>query len=157
MKTDNLSVIRSRLWHSAEMAHVRLQLIAMAIGWAVALVICLPGAAGVPGVLHMQAAFVSLFFAPFVIFWLWRTFRIFQSAQEYVFCRTELSQPHHAPLGRGLFSFMGIIETEEDGRFPVETHAVFQGAGWGLVMEEYLGKTVTLAWNRETNMVVVIG
>lgn len=157
MKTDNLSEVRRRLWNSMEMAYVRLQIIAWLTGYGVCLLVCCPRAAEYQAA-PMIAAFVSIVFLPFVGFWLWRVFAIFSSAQEYVFCRTELNQPHYLPLSRGTFTFMGTIETEEDGRFAVETHAIFQSHGIGApLMEDYVGKTVTLAWNRETEMVVVIG
>ena len=156
MKQDNLTEIRSKLWHSAEMAFVRLQIIVYTV---LLLVWCLiPCFAENRSILlPIMAAIGGVCFAPFVVFWLWRTVQIFRSPEEYVFCRTELCQPHHAPIGRGMFSFMGVIETEEEGRFPVETHAIFQSAGARMQMEDYLGKTVTIAWNRETDLVVVIG
>lgn len=156
MKTDNLSEIRARLWASAEMAHVRVQFLFWAAGFGLCLLLC---GAGENWRLTFPtlAVCLSVTFLPVLIFWLVRTWRIFRKAEHYVFCPAELSQPHHAPYGRGLFSFMGVIETERDGRFAVETHAIFQASGIGLVMEDYLGKTVTLAWNRETDMVVVIG
>ncbi len=156
MKTDNLSDIRSRLWNSLEMAHVRLQLILWLGVYAAMLLIAGLGQNS-ERVFPTVAVVASLSFLPFAIFWLVRMWQIFRSPEEYVFCPTELGQPHHAPLGHGMFSFMGVIDTEEDGRFAVETHAIFQSAGTHLLMEDYLGKTVTLAWNRETDMVVVIG
>ena len=158
MKTDALSDIRARLWDSLEMAQVRFQLIAWTVGYAIALAVCCINGLGVPLVTAMMAAFVSVLFVPILGFWLLRIWRIFQSLEEYVFCPTELDQPHHAPLGRGLFTFMGVIETGTDGRFAVETHAIF--AERGIVqplMEDYIGRTVTVGWNRETGMVVVIG
>ena len=157
MNHNERSDIRARLWGSLEMAHVRMQLIVWAVGYAVTLAACCFNDSGIPQVAAMMAVFVSVMFVPILGFWLWRIFRIFQSVEEYIFCRTELSQPHHMPMLRGMFTFMGIIE-DNGSRFAVETHAIF--AERGIIpplMEDYVGKTVTICWNRETEMVVVIG
>ena len=70
----------------------------------------------------------------------------------------ELCQPHHEPMTGGCFKFCAVIETEQEGRFLVETRPIFISHGFGgPLMEDYLGKTVTIAWNRETDAVVVIG
>lgn len=152
MDKKNLTEIRSRLWNSAEMAHVRFNLIAWAAAYAFALVMCIPGGeAGWMGVFLFSAMLL-----PFLVFWVWRLVNIFRRVEAYTFCRTELDQPHHFPMSRGMFTFMGVIE-DEGRRFAVETHAIFQAYGSRLVMQDYIGKTVTLAWNRETDMVVVIG
>lgn len=156
MKTDNLSDIRARLWESAEMAHVRFQILLWLACFGLSLLACGSGS-NWQEEFPIMAAITGIVFVPILGFWLWRVIRIFSRLDAYVFCPAELSQPHHAPLGQGLFSFMGVIETEADGRFAVETHAIFHSSGVGLLMEDYLGKTVTLAWNRETDMVVVIG
>ena len=157
MKTYDRSVTRSLLWGSMEMAHVRMQLIVWAVAYGFCLVLFWFRAGSIPQVRPVMMVFTSLLFLPPVGFWLLRVWNIFRRADEYVFCPTELNQPHHAPLRRDMFSFMGVIETGE-GRFAVETDAIF--AGRGIVqplMEDYIGRTVTVGWNRETETVVVIG
>ena len=158
MKTDALSDIRARLLSSLEMSHVRLQLILWTAGYTAAMAVCILRDTGIPKVTALLVLFASVMFLPFLGFWLIRAWRIFQSMGEYVICSTELTQPRHAPLARGMFTFCGVIETEQHGRFLVETHAIFAGRGViQPLMEDYIGRTVTIAWNRETDMVVVIG
>ena len=157
MKTDHLSEIRARLWDSLEMAHVRVQLIVLAAAYAVFMLIFWFRSVPVPEIRTVMLSIVSILFLPVLLFWLWRVWRIFRSPEEYVFCRTELGQPHHFPMLRGMFTFMGVVEAD-GSRFAVETHAIF--ADRGIVqplMEDYIGRTVTIAWNRKTEMVVVIG
>ena len=158
MKTDALSDIRARLWDSLEMAHVRFQLIAWTVGYAIALAVCCVNGLGVPLVTAMMAAFVSVLFVPILGFWLLRIWRIFQSLEEYVFCPTELDQPHSYPLNRNSFAFMAVIEEPQGKRFAVETHSIFRVRNIpGPKLRDYVGRTVTLAWNPRTDMVVVIG
>ena len=158
MKTDPLSEIRALLRDSLELAHIRYQLAAWSLGYAAGLVMCILPDIGIPKVNAMMALFVSLLFLPVLLGRLWRVGRIFRSVGEYVICPTELTQPRHAPLMPGMFTFCGVVQTEAQGRFLVETSAIF--AGRGIIqplMEDYLGRTVTVCWNRETNVVVVIG
>lgn len=157
MKTDALSDIRSQLRSSAEMAWVRFQLILWLIFWAACLIVVWIGTRNHPAIGPMMLLCVSVLYLPIVVFWLVRVWKMFRSIGDYVLCPAELIQPHHAFFGRGLYRFMGVIETERDGRFAVETHALFHSGGNWLRMEDYLHRTVTLAWNRRTGTVVVIG
>ena len=157
MKTYDRSVTRSLLWESLEMAHVRMQLIVWAVGYVLCLAILFFEVRGTPQAIAITAIFTSVLFLVPLGYWLLRVWKIFRRMEAYVFCSTELNQPHHAPFRREMFSFMGVMETGE-GRFAVETYPIF--AGRGIIqplMEDYVGRTVTLGWNRETENVVVIG
>lgn len=155
MTTNDVS-IRKRLWHSVEMAFVRLEMILWAVGYGVGLVMCLFNDTGIPQITWMLVIFVSAIFLPFLGFWLVRGWRIFQSPGEYILCTAKLSQPH-AGYPRGTMYFTVVLETEEEGTFVTNTHAIFQTHGSvGPLLEDYINKTVTIGYNQETGMVVVI-
>ena len=156
MKPNEVSQIRARLKDSLDAAQLRYGcwLLLFAYGAALAAAaltsrreIALPVTAVVMG-LGIGACLVRI---------LLELLAILREPEGYVFCRAELGQPRHEPMTRGNFSFSAVIETEREGRFLVETKPIFLSHGFGgPLMEDYLGKTVTLAWNRETGSVVVI-
>lgn len=95
---------------------------------------------------------------PFWCFWIIRSIRILRKPEGYVFCRCQLSSPHQQPFSKGAMYFSVRIESPELGAFYADTHAIFQSHGiTGPLMEDYVNKTVTIGYNRETGMVVVIG
>ncbi len=154
MKTDTLTDIRKRLWNGAELRQLRQFLLGFALAYGGLLVF-----SGLTEhrelVFPMLAIYLSLIFLPILGFLLWRLFRIFQSAEEYVFCTTRLAQPHMG-FPRDFMYFTVVLETEEEGTFVTNTHSVFHTRRGPLSLEDYINKTVTVAWNRETGMVVVI-
>lgn len=103
-------------------------------------------------------AVVLLAFVPYLIFIMIRYLRIMAKAESYCFYRTKLASPHHSPRIKHRFYF--TVRLEEDGEVPltVDTHAVFHTYGilWPR-MEDCMNQTVTIAYNPETNMVVVAG
>ena len=112
-----------------------------------------------PGEGNGIAAIVyGLFIAPYLIFCTIRTFNIFRKAERYAFCQATLSQPHGG-LIRDTIYFTAMVEDPAGGRkYGVDTHAIFFSRGiCQPLMETYANTTVTLAVNRETGMVVVIG
>lgn len=145
---------RERLWESLEMAVVRRDLIIYGVAWIIFDVIfCLNPEGYVRNVMMVVIAALML---PFVGFYLWRTYQIFRSPEEYIFCRCKLSTPHQRYFAKGMMYFTVVIEDPEGGRFPVETHAIFSSHGFiEPLLESYINSTVTVAYNRETEMVVV--
>ena len=95
---------------------------------------------------------------PIMIVCLTRIFRILRKPEYYFFCRAKLAQPH-AGSHRDTMYFTVLLEDPEDGsRFIVNTSPIFYTrAITGPLLEDYINKTVTIAYNRETGMVVVIG
>ena len=86
-------------------------------------------------------------------FELWR---IFRKAESYRLYETKLTQPHGTYWRAMYFT---VLLQDEGGTLIRRTHAIF-GTGrqqWGPLMEDYLNKTVTVAYNEETEEVVVIG
>lgn len=95
---------------------------------------------------------------PVLIFCTVRTVRIFAKPEHYIFCRGVLAQPHGGMVRHSVY-YTVVLEDPEDGsKFFVDTHAIFYSHGsMSPTIEEYTNKTVTIAYNRETGMVVVIG
>ena len=96
--------------------------------------------------------------APYLIFCTIRTVNIFRKAEHYAFCKATLSQPHGG-LMRDTIYFTALVENPDTGeKFFADTHAIFFARGiCQPLMEDYANTTVTLAVNRATGMVVVIG
>ena len=95
---------------------------------------------------------------PFWCFWIIRTIRLLRKPEEYFFCKCTLSSVHHRAFLKGAMYFTVVIEDPEGNRFAADTHAIF--AAYGIaepLLENYINRTVTVGYNRETEMVVVIG
>lgn len=105
------------------------------------------------------ALFVAcLMILPVLIFCIVRTVQIFRKPEAYIFCRTALRQPHGGPLRDSIYYTAVLEDPEDGGKFFVDTHAIFYTHGiMSPTIEEYTNSTVTIAYNRETGMVVVIG
>lgn len=95
---------------------------------------------------------------PYLIFCLWRSFRIFRKCEHYRFQKAKLSQPHSG-WPRGMMYFTVILENPADGgKFLADTRPIFNSHScFGLGLEDYINKTITIAYNEETENVVVIG
>lgn len=103
------------------------------------------------------AMMYGLMVLPVLIFYGIRAVRIFARPEAYMFCRTTLANPRGGML-RDRIYFTVMLEDPRDGsRFFADTHAIFNARGGHPSLEEYTNSTVTIAWNRETDMVVVIG
>lgn len=99
----------------------------------------------------------ALVIVPFWCWYGWRSWKIFREPGSYVFCKTTLSQPHSSTWNHAMH-FTVVLETEERGKFVANTAAIFQTHGWlGPIMEDYVNRDVTIAYNEETEQVVVIG
>lgn len=88
----------------------------------------------------------------YVLFYLWRIFRIFQKVEHYTLCQTVLSEPHiHGRKGRSVY-FTADIRNSGGIRLSVNTHS-FRLRD----VAHCINQTVTIAYNEETGMVVFIG
>ena len=147
------SEIREKLKCSLELAHICSEIIVCTF-FAAAYIALFTLAWG-GGVLALIVGLLVL--VPFLCWEGWRIRKIFREPGEYVFCKATLSQPHSGKL-RGVFYFTIVIETEERGRFVANTAAIFQSSGWmGPLLEDYVNREVTVAYNLSTEQVVVIG
>lgn len=151
--------IRQYLWESLELHTIRRDAILSTL--LVFIILGFQGCVGSAGGDSMWIASLvigAVTLLPFWCFWFWRTFRIFRKPEEYFFCKCKLTSFHHKPFLKGGMYFTVVIEDPEGGRFTADTHAIF--AAYGIaepLVENYVGKTVTIGYNRETEMVVVIG
>ena len=94
---------------------------------------------------------------PILIFSLVRIIRIFRKPESYHFCKTTLSNPKGGNL-RHTIRFAVLLEDSEGKKFMANTHSIFYTRGLvGPLLEDYVNRTVTVAYNEETGMVVVIG
>ena len=148
--------IRRQLWDSLDMISVKLWFFTgIVLALFVALLPILKPIAGQQWLILILME--SLYVSPFFIFCLLRTCQIFQKAESYCFCKAKLSQPIAGRI-RNTVRFTVVIEDAEGNRFAVNTHSVFSVRGSFLPsLEDYINKTVTIAYNPETEMVVVIG
>ena len=95
---------------------------------------------------------------PTAIFCTVRTIAIFRKPEGYFFCRTTLRTLHSGPLRDTMFYTVLLEDPADGGKFFADTHAIFYTRGiMSPTIEEYTNSTVTVAYNRETEMVVVIG
>ena len=90
-------------------------------------------------------------------FHLWQVIRICRKPDSYIFCSAVLNQPHRSDRINAMY-FTVVIEDAEGNRFPANTHAIFFTYSLtGLLLEDYVNKTVEVGYNMETGHVVVIG
>ena len=106
----------------------------------------------------IAAIVYGLFIAPYLIFCTIRTVSIFRKADRYAFCKATLSQPHGGLIRDTMYFTALAVDPDTGEKFFVDTHAIFFTRGiCQPLMEDYANTTVTLACNRDTGMVVVIG
>ena len=88
--------------------------------------------------------------------WAYRMWKLFREPEEYFFTRAVLASPHQCWWPRGM-RFTAVIDHPEEGTLAVNTNPIFRPVGLEQpLLEDYLNKTVTVGYNRETGMVVVI-
>ena len=106
----------------------------------------------------IAAIIYGVLIAPYLIFCTIRTINIFRRAGDYAFCKATLTTPHGG-LMRDTIYFTALAEDPDTGeKFFADTHAIFFTRGiFQPLMEDYANAAVTLACNRVTGMVVVIG
>lgn len=96
------------------------------------------------------------FLLPLWITYGWRYYRVFQKPEHYTFHRVTLSHPHANKFHA--FYFAVELDSPETGPISTKTSSIFLARGWlGPLMEDYVNKTVTVAYNDATHHVVVIG
>ena len=152
--------IRRKLWHSLDMLAVKRWFLAGCILAGFTCLIVMLKMANVPGEVKNISLFGMLLItaAPFFVFCAWRTVRIFRKPESYIFCKTKLSNPKGGTI-RDTIKFRVIIEDADGRKFVADTHSIFDthdGLG-GMGFENYVNQTVTVAYNEETDVVVVIG
>lgn len=150
--------IKERLKASLEVTCKRNNLILHAVGLPIAAAVASLGGRGRGSVAlwPFVIAVVLLVVIPIVILDLWQIFRIFRKPEAYVFSRFKLTTPHPGNFQYSAY-YTVLVDNGEGRMIPVDTHAIFSTRHGHPSIEEYTNKTVTIAYNRETEMVVVIG
>lgn len=148
--------IRQRLQASLELTCARNNLILYAAAAPVMTLVTI-FATGHPEFWPLAVALSLALFLPFIIFYALRIARIFRSPEHYRFCRCVLAQPHPGFLRHTMY-YTVLLEDPDGRKFPADTHAIFYARGsFGPTVEDFTNKTVTIAYNPETDMVVVVG
>ena len=152
--------IHRDLWHSLDMAFVKIFLFWTAVVTVIVSVTVILASRGIDPQERGAVLGTILVIAvlPILIFCAWRTFRIFQATESYIFCKTTLSNPMGGRF-RDSIKFRVILEDADGGKFVADTHSIFSTHKdfTGLGFEDYVNQTVTIAYNVETGNVVVIG
>ena len=154
---NNAKEIRQKLWHSLDMAYVRMWLFVAAMCVAIFLVLMLfnrPTKEDLGPIWFTLGICIS----PIVVLCGIRTFNIFRHPESYHFCKTNLCNPKGGSL-RDTIKFTVVLEDADGNKFAADTHSIFS-THRGLLasaFEDYVNQTVTAAYNEETGQVVIIG
>lgn len=148
------------LWHSLDMAYVKVFLFWTTVSAAIMFLVMFFSSKGMNpqerwGVIGTMLAIIVL---PILSFCVWRTCRIFHHPESYFFCKTLLSSPKGGSV-RDSIRFTVVLEDPDGGKFVATTHSIFSTHKdlTGLGFEDYVNQTVTVAYNEETDVLVVIG
>ena len=147
------SEIKEKLKCSLEIAHIRSALVV----WSFLVAAYVTALTLFWGGLTVTATLCGAFLLPIWIAYGWRYFRVFRKIDRYSFHKTILAQPHTSRFVHA-FHFTVVLEGTEKGTVTTKTSSIFLARGWlGPIMEDYVNRDVTLAYNEETGQVVVIG
>lgn len=109
-----------------------------------------------PEVFWLFLIFTAMFVTPTAGIWVWRIWKLFRVPEEYLFTQAKLSTFHQKMWYRAMY-FTVVIDHPEEGTVAVNTNPIFASYGWEQpLLEDYLNRTVTVGYNRETGTVVVI-
>ena len=148
----DLTEIKQRLKCSLEIAHIRSALVV----WTFLVAAYVTALTLFWGGLTITATLCGMFLLPIWIAYGWRYFRVFRKPERYTFHRVTLSQPHANTFHA--FYFTVELNSAEKGSVTTKTSSIFLARGWlGPIMEDYVNREVTIAYNEETGQVVVMG
>ena len=156
----DIQEIRRDLWHSLDMAAVKLLLFWAMVVNVILFAVLFFTSMGMDMserwsvILTMMAVCLL----PFLILCLWRTVQTFRKAESYSFCTAKLSNPMGGRF-RDSIKFRVLLEDVDGYKFVADTHSIFSTHKdfSGLGFEDYVNQKVTIAYNEETENVVVIG
>lgn len=157
---QDVQKVRRDLWNSLEMAFVKMFLFWTAVSAVIMFFVMFFSSMGMDP--QERAAILITMMAicilPVLSFCLWRTFRIFQAPESYIFCKTNLSSPMGGRI-RDSIKFRVLLEDADGNKFVADTHSIFSThkGFMGLGFEDYVNQEITVAYNEETGYVVVIG
>lgn len=152
--------IRQELRNSLDIAVLRRDLILVAGVDALVLVIFAFTAGGIANEEFLLAATLvcGITIIPVLVYSIWAAAKIFRQPEGYVFGRCKLSQPHQYRLSRGGMYFTIVFEYPNGEKEILNTRPIFASYGMaGPLLEDYINRTVEVAYNEDTDSVVVIG
>ena len=152
--------IKEQLRSSVEMKRIRSQALGAFLGVGLTFVLALfwhrqPG----PGYWAVLLWSAMAILVPVALVALWEMTRILRRSEAYFLCRATLDQPHITAWKAHHVYYTLTLEDPVYGcKYHVKTRSIFQRRGFiGLLEVEYTGRNVTVAYNRATETVVVIG
>ena len=150
--------IRRELWHSREVEYIRrLFLTTLIFGGVITFWMWLVGEDLTPRERVMGPLIVfAISVLPVMIFCIFRIAGIFRKAESCIFRKVLLDRPMGGML-RDTIYFKVRLQRSDGKEIGAKTHAIFQTRGYGFLMEDYVNKTVTVAYNEETEILTVIG
>ena len=154
--------IRRQLWHSLDMAYVKMWLFVAAlctlIMWVFFRLTIQRDPYHTTEQVVMFWVTIAIVITPILVFCIIRTFNIFHHVESYHFCKANLCNPKGGSL-RDTIKFTVLIEDADGDKFAANTHSIFHThTGWFTPgFEDYVNQTVTVGYNEETGQVVVIG
>lgn len=151
--------IKRKLKNSLEISHIRGELLATTIACVLGagFAVLSSGKAKDIGMWIASGVMFGLIYIPILAYSLWRIFRVFRRAEACRFYRCRLSQPHSGRWHRAMY-FTVVLEEEDGATLVRDTHAIFYTHGIvGPLLEDYVNQMATVAYNEETEEVIVIG
>lgn len=144
--------IKEKLKCSLEIAHIRSALVV----WSFLVAAYVTALTLFWGGITVTATLCGLFLLPIWVGYGWRYYRVFRKMGSYTFHKACLSQPRANKFHA--FYFVVELTHREKGPITAKTSSIFLARGWlGPLMQDYVNREVTLAYNEETGQVVVIG
>ena len=145
--------IKEKLKCSLEIAHIRSALVVASV--------LVAAYVGIMTLFWGSIAFTvilcGVILFPIWLAYSWRYFRVFRKISRYTFHRAVLDRPSISRFVHA-FHFTVTLEGTEKGTVTADTSSIFLARGWlGPILEDYVNKEVTLAYNEETGQVVVMG
>lgn len=152
--------IRQELWQSLDMVFVKMLLFWAMIANGIIFVVLFFTSMGMDPAERWSVilTMMAVCLLPFLIFCLWRTIQTFRKAESYSFCTAKLSNPMGGRF-RDSIKFRVLLEDADGYKFVADTHSIFSTHKdlTGLGIEDYVNQEVMIAYNEETENVVVIG
>ena len=102
--------------------------------------------------------FFALAISPFVIYEAYRYRSLFKSIDKYETCEARLDRPSTSYWGRGAIYYTVSFKTSEGESVTADTRAMWSSAPFAQnQLEDYNNKTVSLAYDKENDRLVVLG
>lgn len=150
---DDIKKIRQQLWVSMDMAYVKRYFILLIV---VGAVLCLYGGTRYSTEPWVMPLTLAISEGPFLVFLLYRTWKIFRRAEHYIIQEAVLDCPFGG-WGRNTIRFTVTVNDSQGRRHRVDTHGIFSTRSiTGPSLEDYVNRKVRVAYNEETETLVVI-